>query len=84
MRITHNIPESLRAQKELCKKYAKEHPEDIMSEVMKNGIVSHLKTVCASSASSRFMLLQVWNTQVSTDLPDAMSKASASPRLAKR
>lgn len=38
MIITHNIPESLRAQKELCKKYAKEHPEDIMSEVMKNGI----------------------------------------------
>ena len=31
MRITHNIPESLRAQKELCKKYSKEHPEDIMS-----------------------------------------------------
>lgn len=40
--------------------------------------------VCASSASSRFTLLQEWNTQVSTDLPDAMSKASASPRLAKR
>lgn len=31
MRITHNITESLRAQKELYKKYAKEHPEDIMS-----------------------------------------------------
>ena len=31
MRITHNFPESLRAQKELYKKYAKEHPEDIMS-----------------------------------------------------
>lgn len=31
MIITHNIPESLRAQKELCKKYANEHSEDIMS-----------------------------------------------------
>lgn len=31
MRITHNILESLHAQKELCKKYAKEHSEDIMS-----------------------------------------------------
>ena len=30
MRITHNIHESLREQKELYKKYAKEHPEDIM------------------------------------------------------
>ena len=31
MRITNNIPESLRAQNELYKKCAKEHPEDIMS-----------------------------------------------------